>query len=125
LLLQNSVDGGEALNNVMSPQYAAYLWLLNDSWLAWYSEERRIQRYAMATIYFSLQGDSWLNNTGWLSNEHECQWFSRVNRGICSWPQPRNIRRLVLYYNNLHGTLPNEIGLLTDLEEINLMVRVL
>uniref|UniRef100_A0A7S3KXY8 L domain-like protein n=1 Tax=Amphora coffeiformis TaxID=265554 RepID=A0A7S3KXY8_9STRA len=84
----------------------------------------------MATLYFSLDGDRWIQNENWLSEVDECEWFSRVNRGVCAAPRRRRLqretdkfsrmRRLVLYYNNLRGTIPPEVGLLTDLEEIYL-----
>ena len=124
LIQQNSFDGGAALNDSSSPQYASYQWLVNDPLLALYDEARRLQRYAMGTIYFSMGGNSWIDNDDWLSLKHECDWFSRVRRGLCGPPGDRRMRRLVLYYNNLQGTIPNEIDLLTDLREINLMVRL-
>lgn len=117
------------MNNAESPQYAAFAWLSQDPALPDYSPERRIQRYAMATVYFSLGGSSWLRSDGWLSNQEECDWYSRINLGVCRRNRRRlagkggihSLRRLVLYYNNLQGVLPPEIGLLTDLEEIHLM----
>ena len=130
LIRSVSFDGGKALADVNSPQYLAFTWLSNDPNLPEYSNERRIQRYAMATIYYSLNGDSWLRNENWLSERGECDWFSWVARNVCA-PTGRRLRvvsdrfftlrRLVIYYNNLQGTLPPEIGLLTDLEEIHLM----
>ena len=117
-LRRASFDGGAALNDMKSPQFSAFAWLSEDPRLTSYSEERRIQRYAMATLYFSLGGDHWIRNDKWLSEEDECVWFSRVNRRVCA--RGHRLRRLVLYYNNLQGVLPPEIGLLTDLEEIYL-----
>ena len=128
-LAQISFDGGLALSNVASPQYAAYQWLENDPSLDFYENKRIIQRYAMATVYYSLGGPGWLRNDGWASAQSECAWFSRVDRGVCRRGGRRlqrdsemfTVRRLVLYYNNLTGTIPPEIGLLTDLEELHLM----
>lgn len=128
-LAQISFDGGLALSNVASPQYAAYQWLENDPSLDFYDDERIIQRYAMATVYYSLGGPGWLRNNGWVSAQSECAWFSRVDRGVCRRGGRRlqrdsemfTVRRLVLYYNDLTGTIPPEIGLLTDLEELHLM----
>lgn len=125
-----SFDGGAALDDPTSPQYSAFLWLSQDPNLEFYDDERRTQRYAMATLYYSLNGESWLSNDGWLSEDDECTWFSRVNRQICgrrrlqpSRPSSSagSIIRLVLYYNNLEGAIPPEIAHLTHLEEIHLM----
>lgn len=33
------------------------------------------QRYGLATFYFSTNGDSWTENTGWLGPTQECDWF--------------------------------------------------
>jgi Leucine-rich repeat (LRR) protein len=127
-----SFDGGAALDDPTSPQYSAFLWLSQDPNLADFENERRTQRYAMATLYYSLNGESWLRNDGWLSEDDECTWFSQISRQICGprrlqsgrpsrHPGSGSMIRLVLYYNNLEGVIPPEIALLTHLEEIHLM----
>jgi hypothetical protein len=34
-----------------------------------------LQRYAMAVLYFSLDGENWFDNRNWLSGESVCDWF--------------------------------------------------
>jgi hypothetical protein len=66
------------LTNSVTPQGMAYQWILN-------ADEAQInpcmdphrarQRYALAVMYFSTGGDSWIDNTNWLEGSiSECQW---------------------------------------------------
>jgi Leucine-rich repeat (LRR) protein len=61
--------------------------------------------------------NAWTQHDSWLSDEDECTWFSWSD-------EPCNMGKfaqLVLYYNNLAGSLPPELGLLSDnLETIHL-----
>ena len=34
-----------------------------------------IQRFGLATLYFSTRGDRWTNKNGWLEGTHECNWY--------------------------------------------------
>ena len=75
LLSNASLDGGEALEN-SSTQYEAFNWIVtNNTHLAVLSNEQIIQRYALATIFFSTDGNSWNDHTGWLSELDECSWY--------------------------------------------------
>ena len=122
-LVENSLDGGAALRNPKSVQYEAFRWLSGNFFLQSYSDERRIQRYALATLYFSTKGDQWTNNLYWLSDQDECtMWFSRIAEvatgAICN--TDRHMITLDLDYNNLRGTLPQEIALLSHLRRVEL-----
>jgi Leucine-rich repeat (LRR) protein len=112
-----ALDGGVSLNDPSSPQFAAYEWLAGNADLRSYSEEQIIQRYVLATFYFSTGGDGWLENSLWLSNEDECMWYSRA---VSPCGTESNLQRLELYYNNVQGTIPPEIALLSrSLESID------
>ena len=122
-LVENSLDGGAALRNPKSAQYEAFRWLSGNFFLQSYSDERRIQRYALASLYFSTEGDQWSNNLYWLSDQDECtMWFSRIAEvatgAICN--TDRHMITLDLDYNNLRGTLPQEIALLSHLRRVEL-----
>jgi hypothetical protein len=112
LLSSVSSDKGEALSTNSTPQSKAFNWLVaNNTTLGTFSEEIIIQRYALATLFYSTNGDSWSNNTLWLDSGEECNGWgvSCTNTGAVS--------QLALYSNNLEGTVPPEIGLLTSLGE--------
>lgn len=118
-LVRKSFDGGTALSNGTSAQHKAFMWLSQEANLTSYSEVVIIQRFVMATLYYSTKGDSWFRNDGWLSNESECNWFSKSgNQGSCN--SNGNVVNLEIDYNNLQGTVPPELGLLSNsLERIN------
>jgi len=70
-----SPDGGAALEDPSSPQYQAAEWLFANPNLSTYSETEINQRYALATIYLSTDGDNWTLNDGWMGESTpECTW---------------------------------------------------
>jgi len=61
-----------------SPQARAFQWLLNDPFVEEYPSWRIVQRFALATFYYSTDGQNWFNNENWTSYEvHECNWYYR------------------------------------------------
>ena len=119
LLMKNSFDGGEALRTQGSAQHKAYLWLLENTFLDLYSDDRLLQRYALATFFYSTHGEDWFLQTNWLGDTNECYWYSRSPRLPCDLSG--GFQNLELDYNNLNGELPPELGLLSNsLERISL-----
>lgn len=124
-LICSALDGDcELLLDISSPQGQAFDWLINDQMAnpdleAW-GEEKQIQRYALATFYHSTGGASWANRLNWLSDQHECQWFSSSKAGSgCS--DGETFDTLELNYNNLQGEIPREVFLLASLKSISLI----
>jgi hypothetical protein len=78
-----SFDGGASVTNQSTPQYKAAKWLAdNNTRLEEYSDKQKIQRYVLATLYFSTNGDSWKTNTDWLEDNDECgRWFQSPGIG--------------------------------------------
>ena len=67
------------LSNPSTPQGMAFLFMDTDPLLPNVCSYPTIfQRYGLATIYFSTSGDSWTDNTGWLGDSPECDWFGVV-----------------------------------------------
>jgi len=66
----------------------------------------------LATLYYSTNGDLWENNTGWLSNGDECGWFYSDDGLFCS--DNGSVVVLNLSANNLKGSLPDDIALLSN-----------
>jgi hypothetical protein len=119
LLNSVSFDGGVSLIEPGSPQNQAYLWLAGNENLASLSTERRVQRFALASLYYSTDGPSWSQTQDWLTDVDECTWFSTSSGGaICD--QTGAYASLDLGFNGLMGTLPPELGLLTGLTRIDL-----
>ena len=122
LLAAAAPDEGKALRTKSSPQFSAFSWLADTANLSDYLEnvsvEKISQRHAMATLYISTNGDSWSNNQSWLSDKDECFWFTRAAGSICDGKG--RLQNLQLNYNNLDGSIPLEVGLLTSLESLDL-----
>jgi hypothetical protein len=68
---------------------------------------------ALVALYESADGDHWQDNPGWLVDEMPCTWHGV----IC---QQGHVAELELYYNQLTGSLPHEIGNLTYLKSLYL-----
>lgn len=88
-----------AFNNPGSPQSKAFSWMLRDPNFGTYSPNRMRQRFALAVLYYSTDGDDWNiqtqaadNSQGanqnttrgrgglvpWLSySAHECDWYHK------------------------------------------------
>jgi hypothetical protein len=115
LALLNSVseDGGLALEDTESPQFAALQWLRSPLHNGFLSNTRTIQRFALATLYFATGGDLWKSNAFWLTSRNECDWFSSsTSDSTCD--SSGTIVELDLRDNSLSGRLPKEILLLSE-----------
>lgn len=127
LLSSVSFDGGTALQTPSTPQNHAAIWLANNTNLDTYSDAKKIQRYVLATLFFSTNGDGWDNNTGWLTDEDECSWYNKANEAFCVNGSILELDMIdVDKGNNLVGTIPNELALLsTSVGESFLILTIL
>jgi hypothetical protein len=107
-----SFDGGEALSVPTSPQSKAFTWLSTNANLEEYPDWRKTQRYVLAVFYYSTIGEEWTGSTDWLSDKDECKWASSAVDPVCN--EAGAFLELVYDGNNLQGTIPVELGLLSD-----------
>jgi hypothetical protein len=72
--------------------------------------------YALATLYFAAKGSTWRFDTNWLQGASPCDdsWF-----GVECYSDG-SIRSIKLPGNNLKGSLPSQIGMLSNLETLSL-----
>jgi guanyl-specific ribonuclease Sa len=115
-----------ASTNASSPQAKALDWLQKDPLYNEYQNVYRLnQRYAMAVFYYSTNGDSWKNNSGWLSNASECEWYREYHvegtEDDNSCVEASRLSFLDWDVDGLDGSLPTELELLTDLDYIHLL----
>jgi len=78
VLLQNLPnDTLVSLQNASSPQSQAWDWLEGHKNVSNFEEWRKVQLFALATFYFSFQGQLWAPEySGWLDEtKDECQWM--------------------------------------------------
>lgn len=120
ILATVSFDDGESLLVPGSPQNRALNWVANDTFKGYYTDEKLIQRYSLATLFYSTDGSGWTNNSLWLDNGDECgRWWQPI--GVISCDSPTGgITTLAFGKNNLEGTVPIELGLLSSLVELDL-----
>jgi len=72
------------------------------------------EREALFALYNSTDGPNWIDNTGWLGDPGtECTWY-----GITC--QDSTVTNIDLEENNLVGTIPPEIGCMSDLLDLRL-----
>ncbi len=120
LIFRRSPASMGFLGDSQSPQNLAFLWLIGDLQGSMEtSEERVLQRWTLALLFYSLEGESWVNSDGWLTANDLCLWFTTSNESICD--ELGLLNRLDLVQNNLQGSLPEELALLsTSLVGVNL-----
>jgi hypothetical protein len=117
LLSNASSDSGDALSAPSTPQNKALGWLASNANLANYTDQDKIQRYALATLYYSTEGDNWIRREKWLSNADVCgQWYAHdpIDKTFIKCTSTGAIFSLELMDNNLIGTIPAEIGMLSN-----------
>ncbi|CAB9497719.1 Leucine Rich Repeat [Seminavis robusta] len=131
-----NIQTGGSSNQSLTPQAQAFQWIMQDPAIGIYSDERIIQRFALATLYHATNGPEWFQNNHWLNyTKHECEWFARDGSKVY-WPsdpdpdfpcgaryspEGETYEKLWLYENNLQGELPAvELALLTSLTSISI-----
>jgi len=106
---------GDVILDTESPQNKALTWILyKDGMNLTHESPNLVQRYVIMVLYYSMEGEKWTNNGGYVSDRDECGWH-----GIYCYPS-LNVRRINLENNNLAGMIPKEIGYLNKLDVLNL-----
>jgi Leucine rich repeat len=120
----SNVTNLDALLDDSTPQGRAKLWLQEDdpANVDPCTYETLLQRYALATMYFSTDGDGWTDNKGWLSGENECTWS---NVECIMVDNAGQVANLTLVGNNLDGKLPDELHVLDEMSLLDVSVNFL
>ena len=71
-----------------------------------------LEREALIAFYHALDGDNWKNNTNWCSDKPVGEWYGVYLSG------GGVVDRLDFMFNNLSGQLPKEIGNLKNLRSL-------
>ena len=127
LIRERSSDNGTALDTQGSPQNQAYAWVAVDdaAFSEQLTEEKQLQRYALASFYYSTGGEEVWKATP--TTRQEASGGSWMSTGVdeCEWDfivcaENQEIVALELLEPaapDLSGTLANEIGLLASLTQ--------
>jgi Leucine-rich repeat (LRR) protein len=110
-------DGGTVLRDPTSAQYAAMDWLAGSELLSVYSNQQKIQRFALAAFFFSLGGDLWFDSELWLTELDECYWMGFA---VVNCDGNGTLTQLSMQGQNLIGSIPPELGLLSRLQVLEL-----
>ena len=106
------LDNCDPLLDPDTSQGRAFSWLLNPTQnpdLQSYLAYKKITRYALATLFYSTNGETWIDSSNWLTDTDECDWSGTA----CN--EAGDIVALELNENNLQGDMPSEVGLLVSL----------
>lgn len=140
IILFYGVTPTAVLDDRSTPQFAALDWLANVDSASSYQmadDIRVIQRYVLATLFFSTNGNDWTETYEWLSDDHECNWNMEEkdwlldmtptmhgvecdDKGFFDFDGKPHVIGIRLDSNNLDGPLPAEISALSSLEGIYL-----
>jgi hypothetical protein len=117
-------EGNSALiRDRTTPQGKATNWIINeDEFQLCPYDKKLIQRWVLAVFYYSTAGQNWnitvtSTSTPFLSNVDECLWFGIKCTTVVDEECVQQIR---FEKNNLSGTIPTELGLLTELAVIEM-----
>jgi len=83
-----------------------------------FEAERIRQRYAVTVFFCETDGGDWVENDMWLSDLHECDWYSRLGLDPCNRVEQFEVLRMT--DNGLQGTLAPELAILSSLYELTL-----
>lgn len=76
--------------------------------------DRILQRFALATLYFTTEGPLWDYSNHWLSEANHCDW-----EGVsCDGQRNNDVTALDLEKYNLWGSVPSDIRLLTEMIDL-------
>jgi Leucine-rich repeat (LRR) protein len=114
--------GGAEFNDPTSIQSRALAFLESlDNTLLVFNTTQLTQLYALSCFYFSTYNvfngydqSAWLDHQHWVQTDNVCNWF-----GVKCSPGEK-VTSLQLPNNNVTGIVPLEMGLLTDLELLDL-----
>jgi hypothetical protein len=106
-------------------QYKAFTWLTENANLDGYDDSQKIQRFALACLYYATYQvanertdtvEPWFQEEYWLTDEDECKWA-----GIrCD--TDNQVHSITLVKNKMSGRLPMELALLKhSLKGLDLM----
>lgn len=118
-LIESSV--GRAIFDEDTHEHEALVWLADSDPMRLDPTtplEEILQRFALANLYFATNGDEWKDQLNFVSKKNVCKWNDRSSGVFCN--DNNQVANLVLPDLNLNGTIPHDIGLLSNIQILNL-----
>ncbi|KAL3936248.1 MAG: hypothetical protein SGBAC_008391 [Bacillariaceae sp.] len=131
LIVDNGVTPMEILGDKTTIQHKALLWVANEdpAKLKTY-DSALMERYMLAVFYYSSNPDEWTTQDGWMTGTGYCAWYgvecvprddATQESGIArTYDDNDAITGIALAGNNLAGSLPAEVGKLSNTLTIDL-----
>jgi len=133
LIVNKNISDYDAFQDASSPQSKAYDWLLRTDTMTMLSENMNYDqirnmetRYILAVFFFALSGENWESNHDWLNDEKEHWRWKGILKRKPGAPNNNDdfpfmpARQITLKFNKMVGTLPKELGHLSELGNIEL-----
>lgn len=79
-----------------------------------------VERQALISLYEATGGDNWTINDNWCSDRPVNEWYGVGTLNKSDWSVGKHVTALSLNDNNLVGSIPPEIGNLTELFGLHL-----
>jgi hypothetical protein len=102
------------LEDLTTPQGAAFAWLNSDPSTDPCDPLQVTQRFSLAVFYESTDGANWAVNDGWLTSISVCDWFE-----VECLPDNATVYQIDMFDNNLSGSLPSELGAISSMGSFN------
>jgi hypothetical protein len=103
--------------NQSHPEEQALRWIVAEDPLQLSTPQdvsRIVQRYALLTLWYTnVPSNTWVNDSGWLNRDDECTWA-----GI-SCDNNATVTGIDLEANGIHGGVPPDLALLSDLRDLS------
>jgi len=124
LVIDFDPETQESLETPESSSYKALDWAVSDINVEFASDETRLlRRFALATFYYSMSGENWILQDGWMSDSDECSWYTS---GSSACNKDGSFVLLSLINNKLEGArIPRELALVDKLAWIDLSSNVI
>lgn len=103
---------GKANDPTAAPEVRAASWIMFDDPVD--SQDRTLMRFSLAVLYYSTNGDGWTVKDGWMTEANACE-FHGIHCDV-----DENVVAIALSGNNLVGTIPNVLTILTSLKALHL-----
>lgn len=126
IIVEMGVTPGEVLNDKDSIQYQALQWVANKDPAELPADKfsALVERYILAVFYYSSNPAEWTHSDNWMTGTGHCAWYGiecvprddpTQDSGIArSYDDNAAITGITLSSNNLVGTLPPELGKLSN-----------